>query len=68
MFKAEKDKLRLDCGDLVYIPTYKDIFFQISEEIDLRIQDGYFAINVNTHSEITDQFIILFDTQKNDKT
>lgn len=68
MFKTENDKLRLDCGDLVYTPTYKDIFFQISEEVDLRIQNGYFAININTHSEITDQFIILFDTQKNDKT
>lgn len=68
MFKTENDKLRLDSGDLVYTPTYKDIFFQVSEEVDLRIQNGYFAININTHSEITDQFIILFDTQKNDKT
>lgn len=64
MFKTENDKLRLDSGDLVYTPTYEDIFFQVSEEVDLRIQNGYFAINVNTHSEITDQFIILFDTQK----
>jgi len=68
MFKTENDKLRLDSGDLVYTPTYEDIFFQVSEEVDLRIQNGYFAININTHSEITDQFIILFDTQKNDKT
>lgn len=64
MFKTENDKLRLDSGDLVYTPTYEDIFFQVSEEVDLRIQNGYFAININTHSEITDQFIILFDTQK----
>ena len=68
MFKTENDKLRLNFGDLVYTPTYEDIFFQVSEEVDLRIQNGYFAININTHSEITDQFIILFDTQKNDKT
>ena len=68
MFKTENDKLRLDSGDLEYTPTYEDIFFQVSEEVDLRIQNGYFAININTHSEITDQFIILFDTQKNDKT
>ena len=68
MFKTENNKLRLDSGDLVYTPTYEDIFFQVSEEVDLRIQNGYFAININTHSEITDQFIILFDTQKNDKT